>query len=81
MLRNEQPDPSPSEALEAALHPIALASEDVLVPGKRGRWIGRTQVEMVQTEVLVVLDDLDLGAPRILDERQLEEPVNLPNVL
>ena len=42
------------------------------VPIERRVWIGTLEVDVVKTDLIRILHDLDLGAPRVLDESEFE---------
>ena len=70
---DKDPDAAVSHAVDAILQLAGVAAELLLVPGERRRRIGRAQVDVVQPELLRVLHHFDPRAPRIVDERELEE--------
>jgi len=76
-LVDQQPDSAIAQSVDAALEPVCGAAEYVLVPLQRGLGVVRLEMNVVKPERLLVFNDLDACAPRVLDEAQLEEARHL----
>ena len=62
-----------AHGVDPALELLALAAELVEQPRDHFLGIGSAHVNVMQAEQLGILHDLDARAPRVFDERELEE--------
>ena len=78
---HDQPDAAHVDPLEPAFHLRGASAELLRQPRQHRRGVWRPQVNVMQPELLRILHDLDARAPRIFDERKLEQPGRLANGL